>query len=100
MLTAPAAFQFSADNNQTPFHLVRDKNEKFPGFERNLYCHLDYDMLILIIGYINLIDLTTQNPMLAICIAYFIERFFRLLRAYLGEKNLSKKTYTDECFMI
>lgn len=57
-------------------------------------------MIILIICYINLIDMLTGNPMLAICLAYFIERFFRWLRFYLGEKNIAKKTYTDDCFML
>ena len=52
------------------------------------------------IGFISLIHQLTNNPMLAVCIAYFIERFLRWLRGYLGERNLAKKTYTDECFLL
>ena len=84
MHTAPAVFQFSTDNTLTPFHLVRDPHVKYPGFERNLYCHLDYDILIMLIGYIIVIDNKTDNPMLAIFIAYIIERIFRLLRSFIG----------------
>lgn len=99
--SSPLSFAFgNEDPNQVPFHLVRDKDIKFPAFERHLYCHLDYDMLILIICFVNLIDQLTNNPMLAICVAYFIERFFRWLRGFLGEKNIVKKTYTDDCFLL
>ena len=78
MHTAPSVFTFDAnDKAGVPFHLVRDSSDKFPSFERNLYGSLDYDLLILIIGYVNLLDQLTGNPMLAICLAYFIERFFR-----------------------
>lgn len=100
MHTAPEAFQLTDKNNDTPFTLVQDVAEKYPAYERHLYCYLDYDLMILMIGYISLIDIVSQNPMLAICVAYFIERFFRWLRHYLGEKNLAKKTITDECFLL
>lgn len=100
--TAPSAFKFSSGStsNDTPFTLVQDVQEKYPMFERHLYCHLDYDMIILMIGYISLIDIVTQNPMLAITVAYFIERFFRFLRGYLGEKNIVKKTLTSDVFLL
>ena len=41
-----------------------------------------------------------NNPMLAICISYFVERFLRWLRYFVGEKNLVAKTYTDDCFLL
>lgn len=41
-----------------------------------------------------------QNPMVAICIAYFTERVLRWLRGFVGEKNLVAKTYTDDCFLL
>ena len=88
MHTAPEAFQFQEQDTKTPFHLVRDKNINFPAFERHLFCFLDYDLVILIICLINLIDMKLNNPMLAICISYFVERFLRWLRAFIGEKNL------------
>ena len=102
MLTSPEAFKFNESKNgaQSPFHLVKDPTTNMPTFERNLYCHLDYDMLILIICVINLIDYRTENPMVAICVGYFIERFFKWLRFTLGEKNLIKKTFTDASFML
>ena len=79
---------------------MRDPHVKYPGFERNLYCHLDYDILIMLIGYIIVIDNRTGNPMLAIFVAYIIERIFRLLRSFIGQKNIAKKTFSDECFML
>ena len=87
-------------NQNVPFHLVHDTNEKYPSFERNLFCFLDYDVLILIICFINLIDQLLDNPMVAIVTSYFIERFFRWLRATLGEKNIVRSTYIDECFLL
>ena len=56
MLTAPSTFIFSDDENKVPFSLVKDKFENYPSFERQLYCHLDYDIVILMICYINLIE--------------------------------------------
>ena len=100
MHTAPAAFVFQEQDTRTPFHLVRDQNINFPAFERHLYCHLDYDIVILIICLFNLIDMKLNNPMLAICISYFVERTLRALRAFIGEKNLVAKTYTDDCFLL
>ena len=102
MLTAPSAFVFNErdDGAKAPFHLVRDPTPNMPSFERNLYCHLDYDLLILLICLINLIDYKTENPMAAICVGYFVERFLKWLRFWLGEKNLVKKTYTDSSFML
>ena len=97
--THPSEFQFSAAPTY-PFTLIRDLSDKYPAFERSLYCHLDYDMLIMIICWVNLLDQLTQNPMLAVCISYFIERGFRWLRGYLGEKNIAKKTITDDCFLL
>ena len=56
MLTAPSTFEFSQDEGKVPFHLVRDKFENYPSFERQLYCHLDYDIVILMICYISLLE--------------------------------------------
>ena len=96
----PANFVFNVDDTKVPFHLVADSNPNFPSFERNLYCHLDYDMLILIICFINLIDQKLQNPVLAICLSYLIERGLRALHGFLGEKNIVKKTFIDDCFLL
>ena len=79
---------------------MRDKNINFPSFEKHLYCYLDYDIIILIICMFNLIDMKLNNPMLAIVISYFVERVLRALRAFIGEKNLVSKTYTDDCFLL
>lgn len=61
---------------------------------------LDYDMLILIICFINLIDRQLNNPVVAIFLSYLIERALRWLHGFLGEKNIVKKTMTDDCFLI
>ena len=101
MQSAPEAFSFDqSDETKAPFHFFRDMSDTFPSFERSLYCHLDYDMMILIICFINLIDLETGNPMLAIFLSYVIERVLRKLHRFLGERNLTSKTYVDPCFMF
>ena len=100
MLSAPERFEFKDKDITVPFHLVRDEYDKFPTYERNLYCMLDYDMLILAVCVTFLIDWKTDNPMVALCVSYAIERFFRFLRSWLGEGNLAKKTFTDECFLV
>ena len=96
---SPASFVFE-DEPKTPFTLVADGNPNFPCFERCLYMKLDYDMLILIICFINLIDQQLNNPVVAIFLSYLIERTLRWLHGFLGEKNIVKKTYTDDCFLI
>lgn len=98
--THPTNFQFKAEDTKTPFSLVRDRNANFPAFERHLYCHLDYDMMILIICFINLIDSRLNNPVLAICLSYLIERILRYLRNFLGERNIVAKTFVDDRFLL
>ena len=100
MHTHPTSFQFKAEDTKTPFSLVRDRNANFPAFERHLYCHLDYDMMILIICFINLIDSRLNNPVLAICLSYLIERILRYLRNFLGERNIVAKTFVDDRFLL
>ena len=97
--TSPENFEFR-DDNTLPFITVRDRYINFPSFERNLYCSLDYDMLILIICVINLIDQQLNNPVVAICLSYLIERVFRLLRRWLGERNLVRTTFVDKNFLL
>ena len=67
-----------------PSHLSRDPAENSPRFERNLYCHLDVDIIMLIALWWFLIDTLTGNPMLAVAIVYLGENFLKYIRAELG----------------
>ena len=57
-------------------------------------------MMILIICFINLIDSRLNNPVLAICLSYLIERILRYLRNFLGERNIVAKTFVDDRFLL
>ena len=80
--------------------MVQDSSEPYPTLERWLYCSLDYDILMVEILFWYLFDTTLGNPMLAIALTYCVERFFRWLRATLGENNLSQKAMVDDRFLL
>ena len=82
------------------FHLIQDWSENFPAFEDFLYSSLDYQIVVMEILWFFLLDSQFANPLLSIAITFVIERVFRWLRASLGEKNLSKKTFIDDCFFM
>ena len=52
-------------------------------------------MVLLYILWWFLIDNYTQNPVLSLGIVYLIERFYKFIRAYVGESNFVKKSYLD-----
>jgi len=76
-----------------PFTLVKDPH--WPSFENFLYGSLDFQMVLLYILWWFLIENYTQNPVLALGIVYLIERLYKFIRAYAGEKNFVKKSYVD-----
>lgn len=97
---APETFKFEDNVNKPAFQLVVDAFDKYPTFERTLYCYLDYDLVIFMICMIAVVEKELENPMVAIFIAYLCERFFMVLRRFLGERNLVKKTFTSESFLL
>ncbi|XP_028665660.1 meckelin-like [Erpetoichthys calabaricus] len=46
------------------------------------------------------IDLGTQNFVLAAIITFLVQQVIEILRYYLGRRNLSAKTLVDNCFLI
>ena len=80
----PAAFVITEKDPPYPYHLARDPAENSPRFERNLYCDLDVDIIILIALWWYLIDTLTGNPMIAVAIVYLGENFLKYIRAELG----------------
>jgi hypothetical protein len=76
-----------------PFTLVHDYWEVFPSFGRTLYGALDWDLVHIQILWFFFFDTVTEGQsMVAIFLAYVIERLLRSLRGSLGESNLTKKT--------
>ena len=45
-------------------------------------------------------DIFIGNSVVSMLIIYIFEKMLQRLRAYLGEKNISKKTLTDQRFLI
>jgi len=87
--------------------LVRDEREKFPEFQEMLYSAMDWDIVILEVmlffsfeRYFAHNTGSNQWSMASIFLTYIVERFFRMIRGSLGEANLSKKTRTDDRFLI
>jgi hypothetical protein len=72
---------------------VHDYWEVFPSFGRTLYGDLDWDLVhILILWFFFFDTITDGQSMVAIFLAYVIERLLRAIRGSLGESNLTKKT--------
>ncbi|KAM8966844.1 meckelin [Pelodytes ibericus] len=67
-------------------------NVLFYGNESTL---LIFDMLFFCI-----VDIASQNFVLAAILTYLQSEFFRLLRCIVGQKNLASKTMIDERFLI
>ena len=82
-----------------PYHLSRDPAENAPSFEDNLYGSLDVDIIELIALWWFFIDYLTGKPLIGVACVYIGELLLKHLRATLGEKNLVKKTFTDDRFL-
>ena len=86
-------------NRPVPY-VVEDFFSSWPSFTNILYCSLDYQNLILFILGFCLFDRVTGSSLIAIAIIYVIEKALSQLRAWLSERNLSKKTLIDDRFLI
>ncbi|RXM31158.1 Meckelin [Acipenser ruthenus] len=47
-----------------------------------------------------IIDLGTQNIVLATILTYLVQQLLEMLRYYIARNNLTKKTLVDQCFLI
>ncbi|MGH0122332.1 UNVERIFIED_CONTAM: hypothetical protein FKN15_055092 [Acipenser sinensis] len=47
-----------------------------------------------------IIDLGTQNIVLATVLTYLVQQLLEMLRYYIARNNLTKKTLVDQCFLI
>ncbi len=54
--------------------LVKDSFSKWPSYSKVLYCHLDYDILILNILFFNMFDVASGNSIISLFIVYAIEK--------------------------
>lgn len=85
--------------------MVADGSDKWPSYRNILYCSMDYDILILQILLFTLFDVIPDNgvplnTLTSMLFIYLIERAMREFRAWLGERNLHRKTLTDQRFLI
>lgn len=68
-----------------------------------MYIGLQYDLIILLILTFTFIDniiLTNNNTIISILITFIIDYILFKIRAYFGEKNISKKSMIDSKFLI
>jgi hypothetical protein len=81
--------------------MVKDAFTKWPSFARVLYCNLDYENLIVKIMLFNfLYAITHKNTIVSIFVVYIIDVLFTRLRSFIGERNIVRKTLTDDRFML
>lgn len=76
-------------------------------FSNFLLCGLDFDILMLDVCMVTLIDLIAWQDatlrsrlMLGVLVAYIVDTLLIALRSYSGRRNLSSHTLADERFLI
>lgn len=84
-------------------HVVIDQVEHYPSFFKLLYCSLDFTFVqiyTLLFCQLELIWGGDGNSLLSLFVVYLLERFLRYVRHELGERNVVKKAYVDERFLV
>ncbi|KAM4688916.1 meckelin [Discoglossus pictus] len=69
-------------------------------FSNVLFYGNESALLIFDTLFFSVVDMTSQNFVLAAILTYLQHEFFRLLRATAGQRNLASKTLIDERFLI
>lgn len=83
--------------------VVRDKVEQYPSFQEALYCSLDFSLVLvysLLFTQIEIIIGGSGNALLSLFIVFLVERALRATRHKLGVRNLVKKAFVDDRFLI
>eukprot|EP00743_Colponemidia_sp_Colp-15_P005392 GILK01005794.1.p1 GENE.GILK01005794.1~~GILK01005794.1.p1 ORF type:complete len:1050 (-),score=117.21 GILK01005794.1:142-2940(-) len=69
-------------------------------FVRTLLSGREYDLMLWDLLIFQMWLLITGNCPVAILLTYFADKLFVYARKVLGQRNLSRKTLVDECFLI
>jgi len=80
--------------------LIRDKVPSYPSFIAVLYCGLDFKVLLLMIQLFTGLNMYIENTMITMLVVYLLEKILQWARARWGEKNVSRKSLTNDCFLI
>ncbi|XP_075438837.1 meckelin isoform X2 [Ascaphus truei] len=75
-------------------------NDETHSFSDVLFYGNESTLLIFDTLFFSIVDITSQNFVLAAILTYLQQEFFRLLRGAMGKKNLASKTLIDERFLI
>merc|ERR1711892_600262 len=90
-------------------NLVMEKNSVFYedfmcSFKGKLmYIGLQYDLVILWVltfGFVDNIVLRNNNTVISVLITYLVDYVLVQIRAYFGERNVSRKTMIDDKFLL
>uniref|UniRef100_A0A8C6X577 Transmembrane protein 67 n=1 Tax=Naja naja TaxID=35670 RepID=A0A8C6X577_NAJNA len=75
-------------------------NDEGHSFSDILYYGNETTLLIFDMLFFAIVDMATQNFVLAAVLTYLQQEIFRFIRNTVGEKNLASKTLVDERFLI
>lgn len=75
-------------------------NDENPSFSDVLFYGHESTLLIFDTLFFCIVDLMSQNYVLAAIITYLQQECFRRIRGAIGQKNLASKTLVDERFLI
>ncbi|XP_026561755.1 meckelin [Pseudonaja textilis] len=75
-------------------------NDEGHSFSDIIYYGNETTLLIFDMLFFAIVDLATQNFVLAAVLTYLQQEIFRFIRNTVGEKNLASKTLVDERFLI
>lgn len=99
MLLGTMPEQVSVSDKGSPW-LIRDKVPNYPSFISVLYCGLDFKVLLLMIQVFTGLNMYIENTMITMLVVYLLEKILQWARSKWGEKNVSKKSLTNDCFLI
>ena len=80
--------------------LVRDKIPTYPSFISVLYCGINFKVLFLMIQVFTAVNFYVENTMITMLVVYILEKILQYVRSSFGEKNVSRKSLTNDCFLI
>ena len=70
------------------------------GFQKIFFCGNEFSILLVDISIYEMWDIIFANTLVAVIMTYFCVRALVYLRNNFGEKNISKKTFINQRFLI
>jgi Meckelin (Transmembrane protein 67) len=81
-------------------HVIEDSWEMFPSFFNVLFTSLDYSLVLLYAMLFMFFDaIPGTNSLLSVFCIYIIQAVLVNVRSNISSKNISKKSYIDDCFL-